>query len=79
MKSKINKWGNALGIRIPSEMARELKISVGDFMEVSVKDGSLVLTPSHDKEDLSSLLDKVTPENIHGEVDWGNDVGNERH
>ena len=79
MQSKITKWGNALGIRIPREIARNLKISSGDSMEMSVKDGSLIMTPVHAGEDLTALLEKVTPENSHGETDWGADIGRERH
>lgn len=79
MKSKITQWGNALGIRIPREIARNLNITSGDSMEISVKDGELIMTPVRDHEDLNALLEKVTPENTHGETDWGADVGREQH
>ncbi len=29
------------------------------------------------KKDLSELLERITPENLHGEVDWGKQEGNE--
>lgn len=77
MKSKITRWGNALGVRIPREACRTLAISSGDTLEIEVRDGSLVMTPDRE-ETLADLLDRVTPENCHGEFDWGADIGLER-
>ncbi len=41
-------------------------------------DGKLVITPvGKPKPNLKQLLAKITPENLHGEVVTGQNVGNE--
>jgi antitoxin MazE len=75
MKATVTKWGNSLGIRIPSALAAILKIEEGGTGELEIQDGSLVLTPS--RERLDALLKGVTPENVHQEFDWGGTEGRE--
>jgi antitoxin MazE len=77
MKSKISKWGHAIGVRIPRDIARKLNLSAGDTVSIEVKNGAIVMTPQ-DGDDLASLLAKVTDENQHGETNWGADQGRER-
>ncbi len=75
MKATVTKWGNSLGIRIPSSLAAMLQIEEGRTVELEIHDGSLVLTPS--QEHLDELLNGVTPENLHREFDWGGAEGRE--
>ena len=78
MNTKLAKWGNSLAVRIPSSMAQEAGIGNGDTMDLSLVDGTLVLTPRRSHvESLDELLDNLDPETLHGEVNWGPPVGKE--
>ena len=47
-------------------------------MDLTVEAGKLVITPvDQEAYSLEELLAQVKPENVHGEVDWGESVGNE--
>lgn len=75
----LQKWGNGTGVRIPKKVVEAAKLRINQPLEVSLKGKSIVLTPvDKDKNfTLESMLEGVTPENIHPAVDWGPDVGAE--
>ena len=78
MKTRVQKWGNSLALRIPKSFANEVGLHKETPVEVSLTDGKLVITPiSKPKPTLKQLLAKVTQENLHREVDTGSVVGNE--
>ncbi|MCX6002960.1 MAG: AbrB/MazE/SpoVT family DNA-binding domain-containing protein [Chloroflexi bacterium] len=78
MKTRIHKWGNSLALRIPKSFANEVGFQRETSVEVSLADGKLVISPvAKPKLTLKQLLSKITPENLHHEVDTGSTVGNE--
>jgi antitoxin MazE len=78
MKTRIQKWGNSLALRIPKTFAEEANLKENSPVEVSVTEGKLVVSPaSKSKLTLDKLLAGVTAENIHAEVDTGPAKGNE--
>ena len=78
MKTRVQKWGNSLALRIPKSFADEVGLQKGTSVEVSLADGKIVVTPvTKSKLTLEQLLSKVTKENLHHEVDTGSAVGNE--
>jgi len=78
MKTRVQKWGNSLALRIPKSFANEVGLQRETSVEVSLDEGKLVITPvSKPKPTLKQLLAKVTKENLHHEVDTGVAVGNE--
>jgi len=78
MNTRIQKWGNSLGLRIPKSFAEEAGVEAGSEVKLSVKDGQLVVTPTRRRKyRLRDLLRKVTPENVHDEIDTGGPVGRE--
>ncbi|MFO7996021.1 MAG: AbrB/MazE/SpoVT family DNA-binding domain-containing protein [Dehalococcoidia bacterium] len=78
MKTRVQKWGNSLALRIPKSFADEVGLQKETPVEVSLADGKLVITPVARPElTLKQLLTKVTEENLHHEVDTGRAVGNE--
>jgi len=74
MLTNVSRWGNSLGIRIPSCIAKQLGISEGVLVELVVEDDHLLI---HKVYRLELLLAKITPENIHSEIDTGSSVGGE--
>ena len=78
MLTKIQRWGNSLGLRIPRSFAEEAGVEAGSQVDISVRDGDLVVRAARRRTyRLSELLDKVTAKNLHGEMDTGKPVGRE--
>jgi antitoxin MazE len=77
MTTKIAKWGNSLGLRLPKTVAREAEVDEGDTVDVSVKNGAIVIRPSRPTYSLEKLVAKITSRNRHDESDWGAPVGHE--
>ena len=78
MRTRVQKWGNSLGARIPRGLADEVGLGAGTEVSLTAKDGELVLRPSlPSRLRLADLLAGITPENIHASVDTGDAVGSE--
>ncbi len=78
MRTKIVKWGNSLGLRIPKSFAEEVRVREGSAVDLSLEDGRLVIrVPAEDEYSLDELLAGVTAANLHGEVEAGDAVGDE--
>lgn len=76
MKTRVQKWGNSLALRIPKSFANEVGLLNDSSVEVSLSNGKLVVVPI-EKPGLSlkKLLAQITEENMHHEVDSGPAVG----
>ena len=78
MQTKIQKWGNSLGLRIPRSFAVEAQVEEGAVVDLSVENGRLLVRPLRvRKYALTALLRTVTRRNLHGEVATGKRVGRE--
>lgn len=72
----IQKWGNSLAIRIPQTLAGQLSVEEGAAVELHVRGGELVIRPIRSKKlSLCELLKNCRPSQLHGETDFGEDVG----
>ena len=78
MKARVQKWGNSLALRIPKTFASEVGLDPNSPVEMSLRDGKLIVVPvDKPKFTLKELLAKVTEENLHDEVDTGPAAGGE--
>jgi antitoxin MazE len=78
MQTKIQKWGNSLGLRIPRSFAAEAQVEEGSTVDLSVENGRLLVRPLRPRKyALADLLKKVKLRNVHGEVSTGEPVGRE--
>ncbi|HET6231499.1 MAG TPA: AbrB/MazE/SpoVT family DNA-binding domain-containing protein [Longimicrobiaceae bacterium] len=78
MRVQIQKWGNSLGLRIPSSFAQEVGITRGAEVEISLMDGRLVVEKTSPAPfTLDELLAGITADNVHGEVNSGPPLGKE--
>jgi antitoxin MazE len=76
--TKIQKWGNSLGLRIPRSFAAEAHVEAGTTVDLSVDNGRLLVRPLRvRKYSLKALLRRVSRRNLHGEVSTGKAVGRE--
>ncbi len=78
MKTRVQKWGNSLALRIPKSFATEVGLHDESAVEVSMVGGKLVVAPvAEPTARLEELLSQVTEENLHHEVDMGPATGHE--
>jgi antitoxin MazE len=78
MPTKIGRWGNSLGVRIPKAIADQVGVTSGTPVEFVVREGAIVLQPMRaEPPRLEDLLARVTEKNRHDEVDTGGPVGRE--
>lgn len=78
MKTRVQKWGNSLALRIPKSFALEAGLREDAPVELSLVQGKLVIQAQPEEPlTLDELLRGVTDENLHGEWDTGPAVGKE--
>ncbi len=74
---KIVKWGNSMAVRLPKVVLRDAGLQEGDTLVFGTRNGTIVAKPVKKKPTLKELLTRVTPENVHEEIDWGKPRGRE--
>ena len=77
MKSKVQKWGNSLGLRIPKVLAEETNLGEGSSVDIRVDGSVLIIKSSKKYYSLSKLLSQITSKNLHSEIDFGQPKGKE--
>jgi antitoxin MazE len=78
MLTKVQKWGNSLGVRIPRSFAEEAQVGAGSTVTISVEGGGLMVRPvSRRTYRLSDLIERIKKGNLHGEIGTGSRVGRE--
>lgn len=78
MKSRVQKWGNSLAVRIPKSFAVEAGLQADSAVELSLIEGALVVQPLRPQPlTLVELLRGITDENLPGEWDTGPAIGKE--
>lgn len=74
----VERLGNDLAVRIPHAIAAEFGMHVGDEIHLIIERGRIVIAPVRVAGlSIEALVDRVTDENIHGAVDFGQRVGAE--
>jgi len=75
----IKKWGNSLGLRIPAHFADQLDFRENTVVEFSITEGALVVKPTNLKRkySLCEMLEGITEENLHKEINTGKPQGAE--
>jgi antitoxin MazE len=78
MKTRVQKWGNSLAVRIPKSFAADAGLRANSAVEVSLVDGMLVVQPvKSESPTLDELLRGVTDDNVPGDWETGPAVGKE--
>ena len=80
MLAKIQKWGNSQGLRIPKNLLSEAQLDVGDEVDISVKEGILVVAPAkriRGRQNLNDLVARIPKDYKPNEVEWGEPTGRE--
>jgi antitoxin MazE len=78
MLTKVQKWGNSLALRIPKAFALHAQLENNSFVEISVVEGQIIITPvAAPSWTLEELLAGIHKNNLHREMDTGAAMGNE--
>ena len=80
MVTRVQKWGNSVGLRLAESVLAEARIDVGDQVRMSVQDGRIIVEPLsrvRDRPDLRALLARMPEDYQVAETDWGPAVGRE--
>ena len=80
MVTRVQKWGNSQGLRFSKAIMTEAQINVGDQVNVSVRDGQIIVEPLirvRGKYDLCELVSRMPSNYQVEETDWGAPAGKE--
>ena len=74
MQTKITKWGNSYGIRIPKEFLKDLELQENQIMYITKKNDMLMIQKPKKDEILANLLENIKEQK---EYEWGDKTTNE--
>ena len=80
MEAQIQKWGNSLALRIPKIFAGEVGLKENMPVTIEHVGHQLVITPiiiASPSPRLAALLEQITPDNVHHEIETGPAQGQE--
>jgi len=80
MITKVQKWGNSQGVRLSKELLADVDITVGDAVDVAVRDGVLVVTPARRVRgalSLEELVRRIPKGYRPADLNWGAPAGRE--
>ena len=80
MVTKIQKWRNSQGLRLAKQVLEDAHISIGDDVDVTARDGLIVVAPVRrvrGKRSLQELISRIPKNYKTEEIDWGQPVGKE--
>jgi len=78
VNTKIQKWGNSLGMRIPGHLAKEAGVQEGTGVDIRVVRGRLVISVlRRTKYSLAELVAGITPGNRNSTLLDGKPRGKE--
>jgi len=80
MVTRVQKWGNSQGLRLAKQVLEDAHISVGDDVDVTIRDGTIIIAPIkrvRGKRNLQELVSRIPKDYDAGEIDWGNPIGRE--
>ena len=78
MEAKIQKWGNSLGIRLPSNILKSLGLKSNDIIDITEEEDKIIITKSIKKKiSLKELFDKYDGPNLSKEFEWDEPRGRE--
>ena len=78
MEIRVEAWGDGVGLRIPSDLAAQIGLKLGSTVDVTSRGEELVVSvPSRARSRLETVVDGISEDDLHGEVDVGPPVGRE--
>ena len=78
MITKIQKWGNSQGLRIPKDILEQASIIIGEDVDVSVRRGEIVVKPAaRIRGKYKDIVAHIPKTYKSAEENWGQSAGKE--
>ena len=80
MLSKVQKWGNSQGIRIPKNILENSHIKIGEEVEITIQDGKIIVEATnrvHGRYKIKDLVGNMPVDYEVAEENWGDPTGRE--
>jgi antitoxin MazE len=78
MNMYVRRWGNSAAVRLPAAALAAAGLKPDDPVTIREENGRIVIEAVRPNPlTLEWLLEGITPENLHGEIDFGRPVGKE--
>jgi antitoxin MazE len=74
----LKKWGNSPAVRIPVAIMQSAQLALDQMVEVRAEGGRIIIEPVVPAYTLDDLLNGITAENQHAEVNFGITQGQEQ-
>ena len=77
--STVQKWGNSLAVRLPSQIAKQMHLAQGAAIHVYIADNKLIMEPANpSKLTLDQRLERFDPSRHGGEIFQSEMIGKEK-
>ncbi len=73
----VKKWGNSPAVRLPAAIMKAAHLALDQPVAIRAENGRVIIEPAAPKYALDDLLAGITPQNCHGEQDFGAPQGKE--
>ena len=71
IEAKVQKWGNSVGIRIPSSILKSLNIKTNDILNIEQEEDKIVIRiPKKKKISLEERFNNYHGENLSKDFSW---------
>ena len=78
MSAVLSRWGNSLAVRIPSHIASQAALKLGDELDLRVsRSGRITLEQARKDIDFSAIYAQITPETRPEFVASASEIGQE--
>ncbi len=78
METKLQKWGNSDGIRIPNSFKKLLNLKTNDKVDLSYEEDKIIITkPQKEKISLQERFAQYNGENLAKDFSWDEAKGKE--
>jgi len=74
----LKKWGNSPAVRIPAALMQSAQLTLNQAVEVRAEGRRIIIEPVSPVYTLDELLNGITDDNRHSEVDFGGVQGQEQ-
>ena len=78
MESRLQKWGNSDGIRIPSSFLKTLNLKTNDIVNIVQEEDKIIISvPKKKKISLANEFKNYKGKNLAKDFSWDESVGKE--
>ena len=78
MEARLQKWGNSVGIRIPSNIIKSLNLKINDVLELKTDEKKIIITKSIKKTiSLEERFKVYNGKNLAKAFEWDEPQGRE--